>query len=252
MQAGSATAVQLGALSGVPRTSVYPVLKELESKRLVSQTPGKAALWVSPGEDEVLDRLYAEQRERFEGLKQRVESARQTLAQIGLGPGASLPYVQIIPSAAQSKLAFEQSLASTSSELLMFTRPPWSWPKGTGNETVMGMLQRGVKARALYQGSDLRSPENDASRAELESYHAAGTEARVLEDLPMKLAIFDRQIALFALSDPVPTDVGFPTALLVEHAGFAAMQARAFDDLWSTADPYDEFMAGPAGRRGDG
>ena len=242
LQAGTATAVQLAMLSGVPRTSVYPVLNELEARRLVNQVPGRSSSWVSPGEEEVLDRLYAEQQERFRSLEDKVQGARKLLAQLPVSAhSGGLPYVQVIPSVAQSKLAFEQALAATRSELLMFTRPPWSWPKeGSGNETVLGTLARGVKARALYQASDLTS-ESAASLAELGEYHAAGTEGRVVAELPMKLAIFDRTTVLLALADPVTPDVGFPTSLLVQHPGYSGMQALAFESMWESAQPYDEF-----------
>ncbi|MGH9190068.1 MAG: TrmB family transcriptional regulator, partial [Acidimicrobiales bacterium] len=243
LQVGTATAVQLARLSGVPRTSVYPVLNELETKRLISQMAGKSTSWVSPGEEVVLDRLYAEHMERFSNLENRVEGARQMLAQLAFPSAPAMPYVHVIHSAAQSRLAFEQALSATSSELLMFTRPPWSWPKGSGNETVLGTLARGVRARALYQASDLADPHGASSRAELDAYHAAGTAGRVLDELPMKLAIFDRQVALLALSDPKLADVGFPTSLLVEHPGYAALQAVAFDQLWAGAKPYDDFVA---------
>lgn len=244
LQVGSATAVQLARLSGVPRTSVYPVLNELEAKRLISQVAGKSTSWVSPGEEVVLDRLYAEHKARFSNLEDRIEGARQMLAELAFPTAtAAMPYVHVIHSAPQSRLAFEQALSATTSELLMFTRPPWSWPKGSGNETVLGTLARGVKARALYQASDLADPHGASARAELDAYHSAGTSGRVLEELPMKLAIFDRQVALLALSDPKLADVGFPTSLLVEHPGYAALQAVAFDQLWSDAQPYDGFVA---------
>jgi len=247
LQVGSATAVQLARLSGVPRTSVYPVLNELEDKRLISQVAGRSTSWVSPGEEVVLDRLYAEHRERFANLENRIESARQMLAQLAFPSAAATPYVHVIHSAPQSRLAFEQALSATTSELLMFTRPPWSWPKGSGNETVLGSMARGVKAKALYQASDLEDPHGASSRAELDAYHAAGTAGRVVDELPMKLAIFDRQVALLALSDPKLADVGFPTSLLVEHPGYANLQAVAFEQLFSGAQPYQDFVAGLPG-----
>ncbi|MGH9190145.1 MAG: hypothetical protein ACRD0Q_08965 [Acidimicrobiales bacterium] len=36
--------------------------------------------------------------------------------------------------------------------------------------------------------------------------------------------------------------MGFPTSLLVEHPGYATLQAVAFDQLWAEAKPYDDFV----------
>lgn len=63
----------------------------------------------------------------------------------------------------------------------------------------------------------------------MEVYHRAGAEGRVVDELPVKLAVFDKKVALTAMTDPVGTEAGYPTSLLIEHAGFAALHADAFD-----------------------
>lgn len=242
LKTGSATGIELAKLAGIPRTSVYPVLHELSALRLVSQVPGKSAVWVSPGVEEVLNRLQAEQQERFRALETKVVQARELLDRLAAKPDvASLPYVQVIHSGAQSKLLFEQHVAATHSELLMFTRPPSSRPETEPSEIVLGALARGVAMRVLYQASDILDPPDESWLSPLDVYHDAGVDGRVVDSLPMKLAIFDRKAVLLALSDPVLPEVGFPTSLVVEHPDFALFQVRAFEDLWSAARPFDSF-----------
>ena len=81
--------------------------------------------------------------------------------------------------------------------------------------------------------------EAEGFRAAIARYHDAGVEGRLVEELPIKLAIADRRTALLAMTDPVLPDIGFPTTLLVEHPGFATLQAEAFERLWETAKPLD-------------
>lgn len=76
------------------------------------------------------------------------------------------------------------------------------------------------------------------------TYHDAGTQGRVVDDLPIKLAIFDRQVALLSLDDPILPQVGFPISLLIEHPGYASVQAHAFENLWSSATPYEDVVGG--------
>lgn len=242
-QVRSASGVDLATLAGIPRSSVYPVLNELTARGLVAQVPGKAALWISLGQDEVLDRLYAEQEERLRDLSGKVVQAREMMARMA-GPSTdeSLPHMQVIHSAQQARAVFEQCVAATRTELLMFTRLPVSSIVNEPSPVVLARLERGIAARVLYQASDLMAARGGPLPQALDRYHAAGADARVVENLPMKLAIFDRKAVLLALSDPVLPEVGFPVSQLVRHAGYAGLLVRAFDDLWADAQPYESWV----------
>lgn len=248
LQMGSASGVELAALAGIPRSSVYPVLNELSARRLVAQVPGKAALWVSPGEEEVLDLLYAEQEDRLRDLGGKVVQAREMLARLArpARDDESIPYMQVIHSAQQSRLVFEQSLAGTRSELLMFSRPPATSMAEEPSPAVLSTIERGVAVRALYMASDLLAARGGPWPEALDLYHSAGTDARVADELPMKLAIFDREAVMLALSDPVVAEVGFPASQLVRHAGFVSLLVRAFEGLWADSMPYDSWVAANA------
>ncbi|HSH61348.1 MAG TPA: hypothetical protein VK988_17250 [Acidimicrobiales bacterium] len=95
-----------------------------------------------------------------------------------------------------------------------------------------------MSTRALYQAPEVEDPSSELWLGELEAFHAAGVEGRIVEEVPIKLAVVDRKVALLALDDPVLAHVGYPITLLVEHPGFAAVQAEAFDHRWETARPY--------------
>jgi hypothetical protein len=60
-----------------------------------------------------------------------------------------------------------------------------------------------------------------------------------VDELPLKLAVVDRKVALLAMADPVLPEIGFPTTLLVEHPGYASLQADAFEQRWSTGTPVE-------------
>ncbi len=76
----------------------------------------------------------------------------------------------------------------------------------------------------------------------METYHEAGVQGGLVEELPIKLAVADRNVALLAMTDPILPEVGFPTVLFVEHPGFAWLQAEAFERQWDNA----ELLGGPA------
>lgn len=62
-----------------------------------------------------------------------------------------------------------------------------------------------------------------------------GVQARLVDELTIKLVVVDRQSALFAMPDLTSESV-FPTNLVVEHPGFVAMQVRAFEAVWDGAE----------------
>jgi hypothetical protein len=60
-------------------------------------------------------------------------------------------------------------------------------------------------------------------------------------ELPLKVQLFDDEVALLSMQDPVGGPPSF-TALSVRHRGMVAFLAMAFERLWEASEPL-----GPAG-----
>lgn len=271
LRAGSANSLQLARTCKISRTNVYRLLDGLARRRLAQRLPGDGPTrWASPGREQVIDRLHDDQEERLrllyaeqearlaalheehqrrlreltethekrlQALDGRVAKTRELLAEVVKEHGSSpLLQVHLIPSARQLKQCYEELLASVRFELVVFVRPPYSWSAGTVNPVVVEALARGVEARVLYEVTQLGDPDAAGFRREIAAYHAAGVHARVVDHLPIKLAVFDRKVALIALMDTA--DAPYPTFLHVEHQGFASFLGEAFDHTWEAAEPY--------------
>lgn len=234
LRGGSASATQLARLADVSRTGVYPVLEELRDRGLALPLAGKSSLWTAPDGDEVLSRLYAVQEERLAAIRQRMESTRENLAKLlpSESPTA-LPFVQFVRGAAQTAKAYEQLLCDAQDEFVMFTRPPYAWSMPKPNPVVLATLARGIACRVLYQQAEWEDPSAAAFRAEMNIYHREGVDARLTDALPIKLVVVDRKAVLVSMPDAVRA--GYPTTLLIEHAGYAEIQADAFERRWETA-----------------
>lgn len=256
LRLGSAGPAQLARLAGVHRTSAYPVLQELRTRGLAQQVPGQSALWTSPGRDEVLNLLRIAHEERLREVKSRIEATRELLAEALPDTHApAVPYVQIISSAAHARSLYDRLLSEAEHEVLVLNRPPYSnavernkadrsFVEASGrdevNPVVLEALARGVSIRVLYEAASWEDPDAESFRTSMAAYHRAGVQGRVVDELPMKLVTADRRATLFALADPVLREVGFPMNLLVEHDGYAAFQADAFEHRWATARPCPE------------
>lgn len=251
LRLGSANSVELARLSGVPRTSIYQLIDGLTAKGLAARVPGEGpAVWTSPGRDELLDRLHSAQEERLRQHRARTARVREALIEAFPDTDeAALPYIHLLHGTAQLNRSYEQLWADVAEEVLAFSRPPYAQIRGNPLTPVLQALERGVSVRAIYETATIADPHSGAFRDEIEAYIEAGVDARVADLLPMKLVVFDRRSTLVALTGPV-VEVGYPSNLLIEHEGFAEVQADAFERRWEKALRYSPLPVGQ-GRRAE-
>ena len=254
LRLGSATPAQLARAAGVHRTSAYPVLQELQARGVAELAPGQTSLWTTPGRDEVVDRLWNAHEERLRNLRGRVDATRDILAQIAPdhSVGAVVPYVHLLSNAAQARGIYDRLLIEAQREFLVLNRPPYSpaaerskaeratteaLNRDEVNPEVLRALKRGVSMRVLYERAPWEDPSAESFRSAMGEYHAEGVDGRLVDDLPIKLVIADRRSALIGLTDAQVPDIGFPTNMVIEHAGFCEYQADAFEHRWEQGTP---------------
>jgi len=124
-------------------------------------------------------------------------------------------------------------------EILVFTKPPFAGPRKRLEEQFeqqVEPLQQGIRIRDIY--------EMPKDKEEIEWWFKAidtavkhGEEARVTKELPMKMAIWDSRIVLFALADPVSKQISL-TSQIVEHPALAKTLKVTFETLWAQAKDY--------------
>jgi hypothetical protein len=128
---------------------------------------------------------------------------------------------------------FTELEAAAEREILAFTKPPYAVEPA---ENVAGLesLGRKIVARSVYE----RSVYADEARVEaVRRFVAAGEEARVVDELPLKLVLIDERVALFTMDDPV-VGGGPLTIMVVEHPGLAGLLKLAFESVWARAEPF--------------
>ncbi|TDT66323.1 helix-turn-helix transcriptional regulator [Frigoribacterium sp. PhB116] len=130
-------------------------------------------------------------------------------------------------------------------EFLAFDRPPYV--VATNESVERGALNRGVHWRAIYTVASFTV---DGSLQGVHRLGADGEEARVTHDLPVKLAIADRQVALVSVG-PLDDPTAAPEALLTESPALIAALCDLFESRWRTAVPVPA-LAETAGAAGEG
>lgn len=123
-------------------------------------------------------------------------------------------------------------------EFMAFDRPPYVSAAANPLETVV--LDRGVTWRAIYAAASF---ETEGSWEEAQLLAARGEQARVVPDLPVKLAIADRSVALVSLTlDPTRRE-----AVVTESPSLVKALCDLFEFYWGCAIPVPSDRADAAG-----
>lgn len=125
-------------------------------------------------------------------------------------------------------------------EFMAFDRPPYVSAAANPLESVV--LDRGVTWRAIYAAASF---ETEGSWEEAQLLAARGEQARVAADLPVKLAIADRSVALVSLTlDPTRRE-----AVVTESPSLVKALCDLFEFYWASSIPVPSDRADAAGLR---
>ncbi|OKI12908.1 helix-turn-helix domain-containing protein [Streptomyces sp. CB03911] len=222
---------------GLPAAAVRRQLQELELKGLVTKTPTRPARFRPTPPDLGFDVLAR-------SLHQRIDQARLAAARLDElwreGRVEHEPPVQIIQGRETNIQHFHQIQRSATTEVLTFDMPPYVLAGVAGQtEVQLELMARGVTYRTVYARSALAGADELALARTLTGH---GEKARVADELPMKLLIADRAVALvpFALTEERQTVVLRSSPLLDGLVALFESQWERATPLWGTGGPADD------------
>jgi HTH-type transcriptional regulator, sugar sensing transcriptional regulator len=229
-------ALELANRASVPRQKIYEVLDSLVEKGFAHVIQEKTKLFsaVEPGlavpnylarRRQILERDLTEQSRLAAAIVDDLNSA-YSRGQEGRG---TLDYLRIISEPGQAGAQFREMLAEVREEYLEFSRPPYAG-QPLESDLVIEAARIGVKCRILVEPAFLAALDETGRAA----CQALGVEVRLLERLPMKLAIFDGTRGMIALLDPVVTKPTW-TSVVFDHVGMGQAMKGLFDDYWKRA-----------------
>lgn len=246
IERSSMNTAEITQVSGVPRARTYDILDNLVRRGLASLKPGKQKRYSAIDIDIFRQRLIADNREESLKREQKIDKiARELKTKIAkiYTPenqiSDPLQYIEIIKNPMQIHKRFQQLTVESKKEILILTKPPYA-----GNQTQVveqfrqqaKLMKRGVKVKSIYE-----IPKEPAAKnwwiQVVNKAVEAGEDARAIDELPMKLAIFDEQIVLYTLEDPVLRQSSV-TTMIIEHRSLAKSLKMLFNNIWSTAMDY--------------
>jgi len=229
-------ALELAARSHVPRQKIYEVLDSLIEKGFAHVVQEKTKLFsaVEPGlaipsylarRGDAIQRELEDQSRYAGGL---VDDLKRAYSE-GQGGRGTLDYLRIVGDPVQIASQYRRMLSEVQEEYLEFSRPPYAVDP-LGEQLVKQARLRGVSCRLLFETATI----DEVHRQRMEEYRSIGVEVCNAPSVPMKLALFDGQLGMIALLDPVITKPSW-TALMFEHLGLAEAMKGLFDDHWRRA-----------------
>jgi sugar-specific transcriptional regulator TrmB len=258
------TAVEVSRIAGIPRAKVYETLENLTSRGFCHTFPGKVKKYsaVSPSSlkdifiqmereklEMKLDKLRDEIKIKEEELTSKIKSADglvkklTPLYEASRSENDPLDYIEIIRESAQLQNRICQLIDAAEREVLVFSKPP----SLASREIILQQiemekesLKRGVTSKCIYE-----LPKNDEQREWLFEYiglaAGAGEEARVTDEIPMKMMIFDEKVVVFTLEDPLLHKPS-TTTQIIEHRSLAKSLQILFQTVWDQAITCNNFI----------
>jgi HTH-type transcriptional regulator, sugar sensing transcriptional regulator len=248
MERDSLSVSEVAKISKVPRVRTYDILETLVGRGLASLRPGKYMKYSAIDFDTLGNKLIDQIEKRYFEEKNTIEKVTLTLKK-QLEPTIQkrnnrennpLDYIEIIKNSNQMYRKFIDLYNKAQKEFLNFSKPPYSVPSNATiderTKVECNALGRGVVVKVLYE-IPTEKEAIEACYDDIDMSVKYGEQARVIRELPMKMAIFDERIVLLALEDPVSDERSFTTQI-VEHTSIAKGLKILFETLWEKADDY--------------
>jgi sugar-specific transcriptional regulator TrmB len=243
------TVSEAATLAGIPRTNAYEIMEKLLIRGLAISYPGKVKQYAAADPSAFQTKMM----ESVQSTVKTIEMATAKLKELYVqsrGENIPINYIEIIKDHYQAHKRFVQLSEASKDEILVLAKrsqtahfreasgPPES---DTRRKSV---FEKGVRVRCIY---DLWPDENDNKMLlkSIESFAKAGEEARVVDNLPMRLAIFDSRIVMFVLLETISAELAIsnPTVQIIEHPAMAESLKMLFESIWQKAEPFEDYRA---------
>lgn len=223
---GPATGADLARRLGQDERDVLPAVQSLEAAGLAGRTTTRPPRFTAVPPEVAFEPLLLHRQQELQSVRAEVHELQHRYRESMLVSSAA-DALQLVTEPAAIVQRFEQLQLSARSEVLVFDKPPYVGSIEGNIDIELRMLDRGVRYRGLYDRQALEEPAKVRALTKLLS---AGEEARCMAELPMKLAIADREVAM------MPLRVRESTGALVIHASSLLDALCAlFETLWNSA-----------------
>ncbi|MGF1429785.1 helix-turn-helix domain-containing protein [Kitasatospora sp. LaBMicrA B282] len=218
------TAAQLGVAAGTGTERALVGLGVLAELGLVERPVAEYPVWRSAAPDVALEELLLRRELELRRARGRINELLRTYRRTTAGTEGEL--VEVITGRESIADLWRSLQLGARAQLRVLDKPPYI--RRSDPELELASLARGVRMRVVYESQVLREP---ARMAEIHRFTEAGEQARVLTELPLKLALVDDRWALL----PVSSGTEEQSVLLVRPSSLLDALTGLFELYWSRA-----------------
>ena len=225
LRRGGASVVEVAQRFDLTEAEVVPKLEQLRDMGLISRRMGDADGYSA------VDPRYSFRAisDRFGENVRRIHEGTPALADYfdrAIAVTAESAETRVLTDPDAIAGWYSRLQLQVTSEFMAFDRPPYVTASLDPLEGVS--LDRGISWRAIYAASSF---EIGGIWEEVEGLAQQGEQSRVVPDLPLKLAIADRSIALLSLTH----EAGHIETLVTESGPLVAALCDLFEFYWERA-----------------
>lgn len=256
------TASEVSRLGGIPRARVYETLENLEVRGLCRTVPGKVKMYTAVDPSLLKDVLIRTEKEKLDlklqklkeeivkeekHLDYKIADAEKLVEQLtpiyikGRSKDDSLNYIELIKDESQVQKRVCQLIESAEREVVVFSKPPLLEDRKKVIEQLeleKESLAKGVHSMCVYE-IPKQIEQMEWLRDYMEIVSGLGEHVRVIEQLPIKMLIFDEKTVVFQLEDPISLKPSI-TVQIIQHISLARSLKILFETIWAKAKTREE------------
>ncbi len=247
------TAPELTKITTITRTKIYEMLQNLVNKGIITESsrngnkvfrsidPKIALQNIIINYEQTVEQKMIEYEQKqkidIQQMKRAADLLEKELVSLHENSAGSLEpfdYIEMLTDIRQIGEKWVIIQQKTKKELLVFTKPPYTTPSIDDNieEEKELFKKQKLVVKGLYEYGGLTQEELQNLVKSVEIYQEIGEQARLIEELPMKLVISDEALVMFALNDRISLKPNI-TSMVVDHPSYAAAMKIVFENYWA-------------------
>ncbi|MBT7789869.1 MAG: hypothetical protein HN757_13405 [Calditrichaeota bacterium] len=247
LQRDEADATELHRLSGVVRTKAYETLQIMVQRGYcLERVSGKQRYFRAVPPDSLVDIFkdrWAKETDVKNENADQIFNDLDRVFRLNSKLSHEFDFVEVIRNPEQSAQRFIQSLNESQIEILALCRTPYAGSDPKYREAQIKahyeLYNRGVVTRSLYMYEEEVWP---LVQNVIESITEPGQEARIVDDIPTKVFIFDKKTVRLDVPSTHSTDHAMFTTVVVKDVRIAAAFIILFETIWARSLNLEDWL----------
>jgi sugar-specific transcriptional regulator TrmB len=222
---------EVAKTSGVPQAKVYATVKRLRERSLLESHLGPVNTYSALSPDDAFMPLVEDLRKRASDAASVVDLLQEEHQKPSPAMGAREGRIKLFQGRQAIMRNFREMVAGSQESITLVARVPLMIQDD--DDVLEEALKRRVEVRILAQSP----PGYDFTQHEVfQRQLKLGCQARSLAEVPMRMGVFDRRIAIIVLHE---AGAGLQELMMLEvrNAGLSEGLLKVFEPLWAVAEP---------------